>query len=298
MLGSAQREGTVQNKNQLQGLRQAIEEMAAAGASLDDIATTLVDSTTGLDAERRAVLWLYARACTEAARAQGEAGGPPRTDTGRVHASGRPSEPDRRGERKRGRMPYVRCPNCGLTTYATRDRARASECPGCGEPLWPRKRARAEKPGRPAGRPVEGGAIAGILALAREQLGMDVAVLTEIAAGHETVRAAAGEWPPIGSLEDGSVPFEDTFCNQLFEGRIGNFVGDASADERVRDLGMARDYGVRAWIGVPVDVANARLYMLCCLAREARPALGEAEVRFLSGLAESARAELEGAVSG
>jgi hypothetical protein len=33
--------------------------------------------------------------------------------------------------------------------------------------------------------------------------------------------------------------------------------------------------------------------VLCCLAREARPALGEEDVRFLTGLGESVVAELE-----
>jgi len=281
----------------LQELRHAVEEMAAAGSSLDEIASTLVDSATGLDAERRAVLWLYARACTDASGERDEAAGPRRSDTGRVHASARPSEPGTSGERGRGRMPYVRCPNCGLTTYATRDRARASECPGCGEPLWPDEK-RGGAPRRPGVEAPSGAVIAGALELARDELDMDVALLTEIGSGKETVRAESGEWPPIGSLKDMSAPLEETFCNQLLEGRISNYVSDAPADERVRDLGMARGLGVRAWIGVPMTLADARLYMLCCLARESRPMLADEEVRFLSGLAESVRAELEGAASG
>ena len=37
----------------------------------------------------------------------------------------------------------------------------------------------------------------------------------------------------------------------------------------------------------PLTGADAQLYVLCCLAREARPDLGEADVRFLTGLTES-----------
>jgi hypothetical protein len=36
-----------------------------------------------------------------------------------------------------------------------------------------------------------------------------------------------------------------------------------------------------------------RLYVLCCLASESRPSLGQREVRLLAGLAESVRAELQ-----
>ena len=43
------------------------------------------------------------------------------------------------------------------------------------------------------------------------------------------------------------------------------------------------------------NTENARAYVLCCLAREARPDLGEADVRFLQGVAESLRPLLESA---
>jgi GAF domain-containing protein len=137
------------------------------------------------------------------------------------------------------------------------------------------------------------GGIAGALALARGQLAMDVALLTHVDNGLETVSEASGEWPVLGSLEGRSVPFGETFCNRLLEGRISNVVTDAAHDNRVADLGMARDFGVGAWIGVPIELSDARLYILCCLAREARPELGPEDVRFLTGLGETVLAELE-----
>jgi GAF domain-containing protein len=107
------------------------------------------------------------------------------------------------------------------------------------------------------------------------------------------VRRAAGEWPGLDSLVGSSLPIEDTICQQLLEGRIGNVVADVQADIRVRHLAPAAEFGVGAWIGVPIEPADAELYMLCCLAREARPSFGEREVRLLRGLAESVRAELQ-----
>ena len=276
----------------LDGLRGAIAEMADGGATLEEIASTIVE-TAGLDSERRAALWLYARSCTatttgpESASERAESGG------GRVHASARPSEPGSGREREVREMPYVRCSNCGLTSYTARNRWRAGECPGCGGALWADGRGSTPTPAEEVlAEPRESG-IAGALALAREQLEMDVALLTEIEAGHEIVRRSAGEWPAVGSLEGRSVTIDETFCNRLLDGRISNVVSDAVRDERVADLGMARDFGVGAWIGVPLELSDARLYMLCCLAREARPALGEADVRFLTGLGESMVAELE-----
>jgi hypothetical protein len=44
---------------------------------------------------------------------------------------------------------------------------------------------------------------------------------------------------------------------------------------------------------VPFTTADARLYVLCCLAGEARRDLGESDVRFVRGMAESIRSLLE-----
>ncbi len=40
---------------------------------------------------------------------------------------------------------------------------------------------------------------------------------------------------------------------------------------------------------MPFTGEDARLYVLCCLANEARPDLGDRDVRFLQGIAESLR---------
>jgi GAF domain-containing protein len=274
----------------LDGLRGAITEMADGGATLEEIASAIVE-TAGLDSERRAALWLYARSCTTATWSSTRAASGAAAGGGRVHASGRPSEPGRAREGEVSRMPYVRCPECGLTSYIAWGPGRAGECPGCGEVLSADGRAEVVKPGER-----RDGGIAGALALARGQLDMDVALLTEITDGQEVVREASGRWPELGSLGGHSMAVEDTFCNRLLEGRISNVVNDAHHDERVADVAVARDFGVGAWIGVPLEVADARLYMLCCLARESRPALGEADVRFLTGLGETIVSELEAAV--
>jgi GAF domain-containing protein len=128
--------------------------------------------------------------------------------------------------------------------------------------------------------------------LTRDLLDSDVAVLTEIGHGRETGRRAAGEWPGMESFEGAWSPLEDTVCQRMLEGRIGNYVRDAQRDDRVNDLPMVRQLGLGAYVGVPIRLDDVRLYVLCCLDRESRPSLGEREVRLLSGLAESVRVEL------
>ncbi|HXD64605.1 MAG TPA: GAF domain-containing protein [Solirubrobacteraceae bacterium] len=131
-----------------------------------------------------------------------------------------------------------------------------------------------------------------LLRLTRDLLDADMAVLTEIGQGRETARRAAGEWPGMGSFEGAWSPLEETICQRMLEGRIGNYIRDAQGDDRVNHLPMVREMGIGSYLGVPIRIDDVHLYVLCCLDRESRPSLGEREVRLLSGLAESVRVEL------
>lgn len=128
--------------------------------------------------------------------------------------------------------------------------------------------------------------------LTRDLLDADMAVLTEIGRGRETARRAAGEWPGMDSFEGTWSPLEETVCQRMLEGRIGNYIRDAQGDDRVNRLPMVRQMGIGSYLGVPIRIDDLHLYVLCCLHRESRPSLGEREVRLLSGLAESVRVEL------
>ena len=140
--------------------------------------------------------------------------------------------------------------------------------------------------------------IATSLEMLRGLLEMDIAILSEIRAGLEVVRHAAGSWATGLDLKGASLPLEDTFCQRLLEGRIGEAVGDVAADERTRDLRMAIGLGVGAWMGTPIKLSDARLYVLCCLAREARPQLGQRDVRVLEGFRRSMHDQLEQLATG
>ena len=178
-------------------------------------------------------------------------------------------------------MPYLTCSSCGLRTYAVSE----GTCPSCGTAL------RSSKPvagPRPAGWDRDG-QLRAKLAMACRELDADTALLSEIRNGREHVRWGAGEAGYIGV----SVPLSDTVCARLLDGRIGNIVSDAMLEESLNQLAGVTDGTIRAYIGVPFETEDARAYVLCCLAREARPDLGEADVRFLQGVAESLRPLLE-----
>jgi GAF domain-containing protein len=182
-------------------------------------------------------------------------------------------------------VPYLRCLTCGVLSYVPRH-AHGSTCPECGIP--------SSSVCETAHQPSDAGwRLDQLLRMTRGLLDTDVALLTEIRDGRETALRVAGEWPGQGNFEAGSLALESTFCQRMLDGRIGNYIRDTATDAEVSDLAMARHLGVRAWLGVPIELSDMRLYVLCCLASESRPSIGAREVRLLAGLAESVRAELQ-----
>lgn len=135
--------------------------------------------------------------------------------------------------------------------------------------------------------------LAATLELARSEMAMDVAVLGEIRGGREVVRALAGDARSFGLKIGASIAIEESYCDRLLHGRLSNPVRDARADEMVCELELTRTAGIGAYIGVPLTALDAGLYILCCLAHEKRPSLGERDVMFLRGLSETITAALD-----
>ena len=130
------------------------------------------------------------------------------------------------------------------------------------------------------------------LKLAQTETQMDVAVLGEVCDGREVVRFVAGDGDSFGLSPGASMPIEDTYCHRLLTGRLSNVVPDAQANEQVRNLEITRAARVGAYIGVPLTGLDARLYVLCCLAHEQRPQLGQRDVVFLRGVGQAVLAAL------
>ncbi len=103
---------------------------------------------------------------------------------------------------------------------------------------------------------------------------MDAALLTEISSTSETVRwALVNGWPQC--VHTGvSWSLDDTICRRLLDGRIDGAVGDVLAEPPCATSRACAESGVSAYLGVTLPTDRARLYVLCCLARERRPDLG------------------------
>ena len=181
-------------------------------------------------------------------------------------------------------MPYVVCPECGLRTYCVRE----DQCPRCDAAL------RAGAIGLPPESSADG-AILPALALARRELAMDAALVTEISNTSETVRWALVNGWPSGMRAGMSRPLGDTICRRLLDGRIDGAVADVLGEPALEGVPGLAESGLGAYLGVTLPTDRARLYVLCCLARERRPGLGVGELNVLRGLGETVRAALASA---
>src|SRR5829696_6995551 len=133
-----------------------------------------------------------------------------------------------------------------------------------------------------------------LLEVAREELGMDVAFVSEFAHQRLVFRRLVGEAGSFGWEEGQSVPLDDTFCRLLLEGRLPNAIPDAKADGRVRFLEITGKAGIGAYVGAPIRFSDGTLYgTFCLMSHSPEPSLVERDEHFVRVLARLVAEQIE-----
>ena len=136
--------------------------------------------------------------------------------------------------------------------------------------------------------------IEGVLEAAREELGMDVAFVSEFTQRRMVFRELVGEAGSFGWEEGESVPVDDTFCRLLLEGHLPNVIPDAKADGRVRFLEITGKAGIGSYVGAPIRFSDGTLYgTFCVLSHSPEPSLAERDGRFVRVLARLVAEQIE-----
>jgi signal transduction histidine kinase len=132
------------------------------------------------------------------------------------------------------------------------------------------------------------------LAAAREELGMEVAFVSEFDRQQMVFRKLVGDGGSFGWREGESIPLDDTFCRLLAEGRLPNVIPDATTDERVNSLDVTGEARIGSYVGVPIRFSDGSLYgTLCALSHSPDPSLRERDARFVAVLARLVADQLE-----
>ena len=133
----------------------------------------------------------------------------------------------------------------------------------------------------------------GILGVAREQLEMDAAFVTEFSDGREIFRSIAGDGERFGLRIDASIPLAGRFA-RMVQGRSPEADGASPYVSRVVDPSDKRPAGVGTSVGVPITFSDGHVYgALCCVSRASHTALDKRDVRLMLVLAHLLAEQLE-----
>jgi signal transduction histidine kinase len=121
-----------------------------------------------------------------------------------------------------------------------------------------------------------------VLEAAREELGMEVAFLSEFVEQRMVFRKLVGEAESFGWKEGESIALDDTYCRLLLEGHLPNLIPNAKADGRVRFLEVTGKADVGSYVGVPIRFSDGTVYgTLCILSHSPGPSLAERDAQFV-----------------
>lgn len=125
-----------------------------------------------------------------------------------------------------------------------------------------------------------------LLEVARLQLGMDVALLTQFHTRHRQIAAMVG-WHP--DLQVGrSDPLDETFCGRLLDGRLPAVIPDARQDPDAAAMACTSDLRIGAHVGVPVALPDGTVYgTLCTFRQTPDPDLSWRDARVLRVVAQA-----------
>jgi signal transduction histidine kinase len=133
-----------------------------------------------------------------------------------------------------------------------------------------------------------------VLEAAKEELGMEVAFVSEFTQRRMVFRKLVGEAESFGWQEDDSVPLDDTLCRLLLEGRLPNVIPDTKADGRVNFLNVIGKADIGSYVGAPIRFSDGRLYgTFCVLSHSPEPSLAERDAQFVRVLARLVAEQIE-----
>jgi diguanylate cyclase (GGDEF)-like protein/putative nucleotidyltransferase with HDIG domain len=137
----------------------------------------------------------------------------------------------------------------------------------------------------------------GLLAAAREVLGMELAYLAELRDAELVLREVDGDTAAYNGVRPGfAIPREYSWCHAMVNGDAPQLVRDAAELPQAAEHPFVVATGIRAYAGVPVRRADGTLFgSLCCLSRRPQPQLDDRDLRYLAVLARMAAGRLAAA---
>ncbi|MCV7214816.1 EAL domain-containing protein [Mycobacterium crocinum] len=126
-----------------------------------------------------------------------------------------------------------------------------------------------------------------LLSLLRSRLGLETAWLSSFRDGMQTFEVLDGDTDTIGLSSGDRASLFDSYCVRVIDGRLPGIVPDTSANQTTDALPVTREFGLGAYVGVPVLNRNGgTVGMVCAVSREAKPYLADFDMRIVKQVAE------------
>lgn len=136
--------------------------------------------------------------------------------------------------------------------------------------------------------------IPGILRAIRTHLGMDVAFVSEFAAGRRVFRHVDSPHANQPVKVGNSDPLEESYCQRVIDGRLPELIRDASKIPEAMHLPVTRALPVGAHMSVPVKLRDGSLYgTFCCFSFAANQTLNDRDLQMMHVFADLAGDQIE-----
>ncbi|AKK30015.1 diguanylate phosphodiesterase [Mycobacterium sp. EPa45] len=126
-----------------------------------------------------------------------------------------------------------------------------------------------------------------LLGLLRSRLGLETAWLASFRDGMQTFEVLDGDTDAVSFTSGDRASLFDSYCVRVIDGRLPGIIPDTRANQTTDALPVTREFGLGAYVGVPVLNRNgATIGMVCAVSREAKPYLADIDLRIVKQIAE------------
>lgn len=126
-----------------------------------------------------------------------------------------------------------------------------------------------------------------LLSVLRQRLGLDAAWLSSFTEGTQVIEVLDGNTDAMGLAPGQRSPLAESYCVRVIDGRLPAVIPDTSANRTTAILPITHEYGLGAYVGVPVlGAVGTATGMVCVVSQEAQYHLGDDELRLVRQVAE------------
>lgn len=109
------------------------------------------------------------------------------------------------------------------------------------------------------------GVIGDVLRLLRDRMRMDVVFVSEFVDGQRVMRHLDKSSGAISLANGDSAPLEESWCQRVVDGRLPQFIADASKEPAAAELLPALPFPIGTHISTPIVLSTGDVYgTLCC----------------------------------